>query len=317
MIGLRFLAVSAAALVACACATTGVPSAQEGGPRPSVFDGADPAALVEGGTIYLYPTGNGSSLSAWSSRDKVNWTQAAKLIDIADIDWIEDDGAPSHSLWAPHMVAADGAYWLYYSVGPQNPTPSRIGVAKCASPTGPCTDSGQPILAGGNGFEAIDPMVFIDPKTGRRLFYAGGSAGSTLRVYEIGADMMKLGQRIDVPTPPEFTEGAWMHVRNGTYYLSYSHGRYDDASYSVHYATARSPTGPWTYRGVLLQSDARFKGPGHHAFFRDPATGQGWIAYHRWEQPGDGPYRGVSRRVALAPFRYSADGLIEPIQMDH
>ena len=186
------------------------------------------------------------------------------------------------------MVAADGAYWLYYSVGPQNPTPSRIGLARCDTPIGPCVDSDGPILTGGEGFEAIDPMVWIDPGSGRRLFYAGGSAGATLRVYEIGPDMTRLGSRIAVDTPPDFTEGAWMHERDGIYYLSYSHGRYDDASYSVHYVTAPSPTGPWTYRGVILKSDAVHKGPGHHAFFQDPRDGSWWIAYHRWEQPGEG-----------------------------
>src|SRR3546814_5845385 len=79
-----------------------------------------------------------------------------------------------------------------------------------------------------------------------------------------------------------------MHERDGIYYLSYSHGRWNDATYSVHYATAPGPTGPWTYRGVILTTDGTYKGPGHHSFFRDPRDG-GWrIAYHRWERQ-DGP----------------------------
>ena len=282
---------------------------------PSQFDGADPAALVADGKVWLYPTSDGNDLAAWSSEDNHHFTRAATLLRIEDVSWIKDDGAPYHALWAPHMAQADGAYWLYFSVGPQNPTPSRIGVARCETPAGPCVDSGAPILTGGNGFEAIDPMVWIDPATGRRLFYAGGSAGATLRVYEIGADMAKLGQRIDVDTPPNFTEGAWMHERGGIYYMSYSQGRYDDATYTARYATAPSPTGPWTYRGVILQSDDTYKGPGHHAFFQDPDDGSWWIAYHRWEQPGEGPYRGVSRRVVVAPIRYDADGLIIPVDM--
>lgn len=304
-----------ALLAGCATVDTAAPLAGDDMGRPSAFDGADPAALVVGDTVYLYPTNNGENLQARSSTDNVNWTRAATLLKIEDVSWIKDDGASYHALWAPHMAAADGKYWLYFSVGPQNPTPSRIGVAECDTPVGPCVDSGAPILTGGNGFEAIDPMVWIDPKTGRRLFYAGGSAGATLRVYEIGADMAKLGKRIDVDTPPNFTEGAWMHERNGIYYLSYSQGRYDDATYTARYATAPSPTGPWTYRGVILQSDDVYKGPGHHAFFQDPDDGTWWIAYHRWEQPGVGPYRGVSRRVVVAPIRYDANGLIEPIDM--
>ena len=282
--------------------------------RPSVFDGADPSALVQNGKVFLYPTSDGRDLAAWSSEDMQHWMREATLLRIGNISWIDADGAPSHGLWAPHMTAAAGAYWLYFSVGPQNPTPSRIGVARCDTPIGPCVDSGTPLVTGGDGFEAIDPMVWIDPASGRRLLYAGGSAGATLRVYNIGADMVTLGTAIDVATPPFFTEGAWMHERGGTYYLSYSNGRYDDATYSIHYATSPSPTGPWTYRGILLKSDSVYKGPGHHAFFQYPADGSWWIAYHRWEKPGNGPYRG-SRRIVVQPISYDAQGLIEPIEM--
>ena len=282
----------------------------------SVFDGADPSALVEGDRIFLYPTGGGGSLDAWSSNDLDHWRKAGRLIGQKDIAWIDDDGARQHSLWAPHMLATNGAYYLYYSVGPQNPTPSRIGVAICKSPAGPCSDSGRPLLTGGNGFEAIDPMVFIDPRSRTPHLYAGGSAGATLRIYTLQPNLTALGERVEAATPPHFTEGAFMHERDGVYYLSYSSGRYNDASYSVHYSTAPSPTGPWTYRGVILKSDARFKGPGHHAFFRNPADGQWWIAYHRWEgQSGAGPYRG-SRKVVVQPIGYDRSGAILPIRME-
>src|SRR3546814_11853031 len=47
------------------------------------------------------------------------------LLRKSDITWIDDDGAPSHGLWAPDMLAANGRYYFYYSIGPQHPTPSR------------------------------------------------------------------------------------------------------------------------------------------------------------------------------------------------
>src|SRR3546814_9549657 len=75
-----------------------------------------------------------------------------------------------------------------------------------------------------------------------------------------------------------------MPERGSTYYLSYSSCIYRHDSYQVHYATAPSPTGPWAYRGKIVESDARFKGPGHHAFLHDPADGGWYIAYHRWER---------------------------------
>jgi beta-xylosidase len=281
----------------------------------SVLEGGDPFVLVRGKTAWLYPTHGGDRLESWSSRDLAHWRSEGPLLRLADVKWAFDDGAPKHSLWAPDMLAAHGRYYLYYSIGPQVPTVSRIGVAVCGRPSGPCTDSGEPLLVGGNGFEAIDPMVFRDPRSRKTYLYAGGSAGSSLRVYMLAADLLKIDHEVKVDQPPNFTEGAFMHERRGVYYLSYSSGRWNDQSYSVHYATAQTPTGPWHYRGAILQSDGSYKGPGHHCFFRDPRDGSWKIAYHRWEGvTGPGPYRG-KRRIAIQSIRYLEDGTIEPIRM--
>ncbi|PAX08070.1 family 43 glycosylhydrolase [Sphingomonas lenta] len=307
-------------------------------PTGSVFAGADPAAMVEGGRVFLYPTSGRGRLHSWSSTDLRSWAEGPALVRLADIRWIPT--RERRQLWAPHMTAANGRYYFYYSVGPQEPYPAKIGVAVCDTPAGPCRDSGRPLLDGADsddfrakrpggcsddmrptgsgryGFEAIDPMVFVDPRSGRRLLYAGGSNGSTLRVFELGPDMVTIARELPVDQPPCFTEGAWMHERGSVYYLSYSSGHWDRSDYSVRYATAPSPTGPWTYRGAILRSGGGYKGPGHHSFFADPRTGATVMAYHRWEgQAGDGPYRGVRRQVALAPVRYLADGTIEPVEL--
>lgn len=283
----------------------------------SLFDGADPDIEAADGRYWLYPTGAGNEkqLFAWHSTDLKSWRKGLSLISLNEISWINDDGAPRHGLWAPDMVHAKGGYFFYYSVGPQNPTPSRIGVAKCQGPQGPCVDSGRPLVTGGNGFEAIDPAVFVDPKSGNAYLYAGGSAGSTLRIWMLNPDMMTIDRQVDVETPPFFTEGAFMHERNGLYCLSYSSGHWRKSSYQLHYATATTPAGPWTYRGKFLETDRQFKGPGHHAFLKDPRGG-GWvIAYHRWEGvSGDGPYDGF-RRTIVQPVVFRRDGTIATIQM--
>lgn len=280
----------------------------------SVLDGGDPTLIEADGRYRLYVTSGGTALSSWSSKDLMTWRADGPLLRQSEIGWIGDDGAPRHSLWAPDMVRANRRWYFYYSVGPQTPTPSRLGVATCDGPAGPCRDSGRPLLTGGKGFEAIDPMVFRDPASGRAYLYAGGSAGATLRVFELGSDMTTLAREVAVDQPPHFTEGAFMHERHGTYYLSYSHGKWNDASYQVHYATAQAPTGPWRYRGVLLKSDARYRGPGHHSFLH-ARDGRWLIAYHRWEgKSDDGPYRGT-RRIAIQPVTYAADGEIVPVVM--
>jgi beta-xylosidase len=281
----------------------------------SVFAGADPSAIYADGQLWIEPTGHGEKLESWSSPDRKSWQKRGTLLNLADIPWVGDDHARRHYLWAPDLRPANGKYYLYYSVGPQDPTPSRLGVAVCDTPAGPCKDSGKPLLSGGAGFEAIDPMVFVDPKTSRALLYAGGSAGAKLRVFELAPDMVTIAREIPVDQPPKFTEGAFMHERNGVYYLSYSNGHWNMADYNLEYAMAPTPTGPWKYRGPILVGDRKYKGPGHHAFVQDPATGEWLIVYHRWEgKAGNGPYND-DRKVAIQPIAYDALGQITPIKM--
>lgn len=283
-----------------------------------ILPGADPHALTVGDKFWIYPTWTDrqrQAFFAFSSDDLIRWQRHGPVLDLADVRWIKDDGQERHSAWAPGVLARNGRYYLYYSVGPQNPTPSRIGVAVADAPEGPFRDSGRPLLTGGNGFEAIDPMAFADPKSGATYLYAGGSAGATLRVFELNPDLVSFAREIPVETPPQFTEGAFMHHHGGRYYLSYSHGSYRHSSYSVHYATADTPVGPWTYQGVILSSDATRKGPGHHSFLRHPRTGDWLIFYHRWEnQTGAGPYRGL-RQLCIDRLEYDPDGRIRPIVM--
>ena len=281
----------------------------------SVIVGADPAAAYFDGRLWIDPTGPGDRLEAWSSSDRQTFTRAGPLLALKDIAWVKADKQPRHYLWAPDMVASGGKFYLYYAVGPQDATPSRLGVAVCDTPKGPCIDSGKPLLTGGGGFEAIDPLVFVDPKSATRYLYAGGSAGAKLRVFELKPDMVTIDREDTIAQPPLFTEGVFVHERGGIYYLSYSHGAWNTAGYAVYYAMAPSPLGPWKYRGVILQSDRKYKGPGHHSFVQDPTDGSWWIVYHRWEgKKGDGPYDG-DRHVAIQPISYDQFGQIVPIKM--
>ncbi len=284
-----------------------------------VLKGADPDAAVFGDTVWLYPTDAthriGAAFWAFSSKDLKTWTEHGPILKFDDIPWIAADKAPWHGAWAPCIVRKGAKYFFYYAVGPQNPTPSRIGVAVGSSPAGPFKDSGKPLITGGNGFEAIDPMVFHDPKSGQDILYAGGSAGATLRAYVLDETMVGIVREVLVQTPKEFTEGVFMHYRKGTYYLSYSHGFFRGSSYSSYYATGNNPFGPWNPRGPILQSDATHKGPGHHAIFQKPGTDEWYIAFHEWPgRTGDGPYEG-QREVAIDRLEYDKAGRILPVRI--
>lgn len=282
-----------------------------------LFAAADPHATVAARQVWIHATGGPQprAFFAWSSADLVRWQQHGPVLQFADVRWIGDDGAPAHHAWAPCLANRDGKWFFYYAVGPQGPTPSRIGVASGPSPAGPFRDSGKPLLTGGNGFEAIDPMVFQDPADTSHYLYAGGSAGAKLRVFELNPDMVSFRREIKTETPRHFTEAPFVHHRRDLYYLSYSHGSWRHASYSVHYATSRSALGPWTYRGTILTSDANHKGPGHHSIIHLPGIDQWLIVYHRWNnRQGDGPYHG-SRETCLDKLEHDPAGLLRPVTM--
>ncbi|HSI73730.1 MAG TPA: family 43 glycosylhydrolase, partial [Fimbriimonas sp.] len=206
-----------------------------------VMAGADPHAMVIDGKVWMYPThsgGGGPLFHAYSSIDLRTWQDHGPVLTFADVAWIGDDGQPTHYAWAPAVARRGRSYYFYYSVGPQGKTPARLGVAVGSSPAGPFKDSGKPLLTGGNGFEAIDPMVFFDPVSGKYFLYAGGSAGARLKVFELAPDMISFAREIRVDNPEHFTEGAFMHYYGGLYYLSYSSGGWRTSTYSSHYSTS-------------------------------------------------------------------------------
>ena len=289
-------------------------------PLDLLIRGADPHAEWIDGRIWIYGSGlqngNGRFFAA-SSPDLRDWKFHGPLLDLAGLPWVHADGRGTAHAWAPCVARHGGKWYFYFSVGPQSERfPAHIGVASGESPGGPFRDTGKPLLTGGEGFEAIDPMVWRDPESERWLLYAGGSAGAKLRVFELGKDMTSLARELPVDTPPHFTEGSFMHHHGGIYHFTYSHGRWRYHDYSVHHATAPSATGPWTYRGVILAENDRHKGPGHHSIIRMPDTGEWLMIYHRWSNArGDGPYHG-SRQIAASPLVHLPDGGIKPVVMD-
>ena len=282
-----------------------------------IMRGADPHVVVFKGKFWLYATRgtSGENFLAFESRDLENWNQHGPVLDFEDVPWVKEDGRNKHGAWAPCIAENGGRYYFYYSVGPQDAEhPARIGVAVGRSPKGPFKDSGKPLITGGADFEAIDPMVFKDPKSGKFLLYAGGSAASVMKIYELNSDMVTIKREVRTKNPEKFTEGAFIDFHDGLYHLTYSHGNYRDASYSVHYSTGKTPKGPWRYRGVLLESNEHHKGPGHHSIFPDGKGG--WLmAYHRWNnREGNGPFKG-GREIAIDTISYDKDGLLQPVKM--
>ncbi|MBW3630305.1 MAG: family 43 glycosylhydrolase, partial [Gemmatimonadetes bacterium] len=273
-------------------------------------DAPDPHVAFLEGKYWIYPTSEGGQrFHAYSSTDLVNWVDEGVVLDLGPgVIWTDRHG------WAPAIAFRNGNYYFYYSANGPHPD-SKIGVAVGTSPRGPFTDIGQPLVHSDTSvpLEAIDPMVFIDDVDGQAYLYYGGSAGNgNMAIHRLNADMVSLsGSRI-VQRPADFTEGPFVHKRNGIYYLSYSNGGWNTPDYNVRYATGSSAVGPWTYQDQILSRDYNFSGPGHHSILQRPSSDDWYIVYHRYE---DGTELGATRRAtAIDRLTYSGN-TIERVTM--
>ncbi len=97
-----------------------------------------------------------------------------------------------------------------------------------------------------------------------------------------------------------FFEASWMHKYNGTYYFSYSTG---DSHYIV-YATSKSPLGPFTYQGRILEPVVGWTT--HHSIVEH--EGKWWLFYHDCELSN-----GVDhlRSAKAREIHYDAEGKIK------
>jgi autotransporter-associated beta strand protein len=270
---------------------------------------ADPFIGYFAGQYWIYPTSEDTkSFRAFSSSNLVDWVDQGEIFNLSQSSW-----ATNGYGWAPCVVYFNNNYYFYYAMGgAAGWQDSKVGVAIGASPVGPFTDIGSPLVTSQTSspnVEAIDPMVFIDTD-GKAYLYYGGSAGANLGIRQLNTNnMTSFSGSLSVVTPANFTEAPFMSKRNGIYYISYSNGSWQTNTYNVRYATSSSPTGPWTYKGQILTSDSLRKGPGSHAFLQVPNTDTWYICYHYW----DSVYS--ARHVALDSLNYNSDGTIKPVTM--
>ncbi len=287
-------------------------------PANPKFAGADPDVILDRGKYWVYFTSEDTAkkeLYVQSSEDLIHWQKSGPILQMSDVSWIDADGAKDHELWAPGVYHNDKKYYLYFSVGPQNPTPSRIGVAVSNSPEGPFVDSGKPLITGNDKFEAIDAMIFKDPKSGKTYLFCGGSAGAKLKAFELNSDLVSIKHDMPIETPQNFTEGVFFNYLDGKYYCSYSNGRYNDDSYRVCYSVADSLFGEWTYKGVILSTDKVHSGPGHHCLMQSKDKKDWLVFYHRWNRAKADGKMPTGRSVAIDKLSFKKNGDINPVLM--
>ncbi|MBP5248007.1 MAG: family 43 glycosylhydrolase [Fibrobacter sp.] len=273
----------------------------------------DPAPVVFGDTVCVY-TGNdegGSffTMHGWRvscSTDMVNWTDRGTLI-LQNSDF---PNAKKNGDWASQCIYRNGKYYYYVTV--ESTLGGRaINVAVADKPEGPFKNAtGNNHLAGPN-WDYIDPTVFVDDD-GQAYIYFGNP---TLYWAKLNDDMISFNGEIHAtdmnsgfaPANEEskYTEGPWIHKRGNKYYMIYaSHGVPEKISYS----TSNSPTGPWTWGGVIMEQGNNTAFTNHSGIIE--FKGRSFFFYHNQKNVNGGGY---SRSTAVEEFTWNADGSIPTI----
>ncbi|MER5267302.1 glycoside hydrolase family 43 protein [Actinosynnema sp. NPDC002837] len=313
----RHRAVKLGAALALVASAAVAPAASAANPIITSVYTADPAPLVVGNTLYVYagrdeaPTGtNNFVMREWrvlSSTDAATWTDHGAKANIGTFPWAGADA------WASEVEAKNGKYYWYTSVNGNGAGWMDIGVAVGDSPLGPFRDAkGGPLISDGTPNSSglnIDPTVFTDDD-GQSYIYWGGYWGA--RAAKLKPNMIELDGAVITPQGlANFWEAPWMFKRNGLYYLMYAandtNGCVTDSNYACQrYATATSPLGPWTHRGVVLD---RVSSTTNHAGVVQ-FNGQWYIVYHNANAPGGGNFR---RSVAVDLLHFNADGTMRKV----
>lgn len=274
---------------------------------------ADPAPMVHGDTVYLCTShdedvtvDNFFTMNDWrvfSSKDMVNWTDHGSPLSYRTFTWA------TGKAWAPHCVQRNGKFYFYV------PVSDSIGVAVADSPTGPFEDAiGRPLVS---NYQYIDPTVFIDDD-GQAYLYFGNPKlwyvklnedmiSFSGQVQEIPMTSASFGQRSGAADRPTlYEEGPWFYKRNDLYHMVFAMGPLPE---QIGYSTSAAPTGPWAYKGVIMNNESG------HAFTNHAGVvdfkGHSYFFYHTQELPGGG---GFKRSVAVERFDYNADGSFPTIR---
>ena len=285
-----------------------------------VFPGwyADPEGAVFNKQYWIYPTYSATYneqvfLDAFSSNDLVNWNKHSRILDTADVKWAK------RAVWAPAVVEKGGRYYLFFGANDIQNDNERggIGVAVADHPAGPFKDHlGKPLIDKfHNGAQPIDQFVFKD-KTGQYYIIYGG--WRHCNIAKLNDDFTGLipyddGTVFKEITPDGYVEGPFMFIKNGRYYFMWSEGGWTGPNYSVAYAIADSPFGPFKRVGKILQQDSTIAtGAGHHSVIPVDKKDKWYIVYHRRPL---GETNGNHRVTCIDEMFFDDKGFIKQVRM--
>ena len=308
-------------LLFCGCVNTGQVQAdtkqRSGNP---IFPGwyADPEGALFNKQYWIYPTFSAPYnqqvfLDAFSSVDLVNWTKHPRILDTANVKWAR------RAVWAPAIVEKENKYYLFFGANDiQNDNETGgIGVAVADNPAGPFKDYlGKPLIDKfHNGAQPIDQFVFKDKDGQHYIIYGGWRHCNIAKLKDDFTGLVPFddGTIFKEITPSGYVEGPFMFIRNGKYYFMWSEGGWTGPNYSVAYAIADSPFGPFERVGKILQQDSTIAtGAGHHSVIHVSEENKWFIVYHRRPL---GETDGNHRVTCIDEMFFDEKGFIKPVKM--
>jgi len=289
---------------------------------------ADPNAFVFNDRIYIIcshdlPNQRGYDLYDYelvSTDDLQNWTDHGFVFSVGrgagPYNQGKTDAPWAGHCYAPGTAIRDGKVYLYFPDGG-----SSIGVAVADKPEGPYTDPiGKALINHSSNYGSswlFDPAGFVDDD-GRAFVYYGGNGPTQARILELNKDMISVFPTAVHHTVPRFFEASYMHKYKGKYYFSYSTNFNPTpeipGSATIGYMMGDSPTGPFEYKGVVIDNPKQNLGNNNHASIIE-YKGHWYIAYHdrKLAIASNLQNKTNSRSVNLDELFYNDDGTIKKV----
>jgi beta-xylosidase len=251
---------------------------------------ADPAIMkTDHGKFRYYMSGTGCA--RFASNDLVSW----RRID----NWtsLKEGGHRIDGVWGTEGFESQGRFYLYFAARVDGAANREICVASADSPDGHFTPLKYPIWSDGDKW--IGPTVFTDDNGDKFLFATNDSKskhdGKAI-VYgaKLNLNMVELDSAPKPLIEPSqkweraWQEGVCVTKHKDTYYMLWSSRCYVNPQYSIGYATASDPLGPYKksrHNPLLAQLGAEPKfyghtGPGSNGLVRSPDGNELFIVYH-------------------------------------
>lgn len=292
----------------------------------------DPGTMIKDGTKYFI-YGDGQGISGIASTDLRNWGAVNPVFPGSPPPWTTN-AVPSFGgyFWAPDIAYFNGRYNLYFACSSWGTINSAIGLVTSPSLTSPVwTDQGKVIQSNPDfatnattdltAYNCIDPSIMLD--TNGTLWMSFGSYSDGILIMQLDPST---GKRFSASSPiylvsnngPVFfsntEEGSCLYQRGSYYYLFVNFGgccNGVDSTYNIRVGRSMSVTGPYYDKNgismtngggtMVLESTARYIGPGHAAIMND--NGTNWFTFHYYDGNNGG-----TATLGLMQMNWTADG---------